>query len=125
MVKKLIKHEFIAYSRSLLPIELALIGIAIVLRFIQFFENQTTGYSILFGSAIFAFCAAIVVCLVMTFIVAIQRYYKNLFKSEGYLTLTLPVTHSQHIFTKKIDKTTIINGFTKPLPLLVKYFAPI
>ena len=34
MVKKLIKHEFISYLRSLLPIELALIGIATVLRFI-------------------------------------------------------------------------------------------
>ena len=116
MVKKLIKHEFISYLRSLLPIELALIGIATVLRFIQIFENETTGYSILFGSAVFAFVAAIIVCLVMTFIVSIQRYYKNLFKAEGYLTFTLPVTHSQHIFTKvlcavSVTLVTLINVF--------------
>ena len=107
MVKKLIKHEFIAYSRSLLPIELALIGIAVVLRFIQFFENSSTGYAILFGSAVFAFVAAIIVCLVMTFIVSIQRYYKNLFKAEGYLTFTLPVSNHQLILSKLFSAVSV------------------
>lgn len=116
MVKKLIKHEFISYLRSLLPIELALIGIATVLRFIQIFENKTTGYNILFGSAVFAFVAAIIVCFVMTFIVSIQRYYKNLFKAEGYLTFTLPATHSEHIFAKlicavSVTLVTLVNVF--------------
>lgn len=107
MVRKLIKHELISYIRSLLPIELALIGIALVLRFVQFFENDTTGYDILFGSSVFVFVLAIVVCLVLTFIVAIQRYYKNLFKAEGYLTFTLPVTHHEHILAKLITAVLV------------------
>ncbi len=103
MVKKLLKHEFIYYSRSLLPIEAALVGIAIVLRFIQFFENNSSGYDILFGSSLTAFIIAIFVCIVMTFTVSIKRYYQNLFKAEGYLTFTLPVTEKQLIFTKLIS----------------------
>ena len=33
------------------------------------------------------------------------RFYKNLFSDEGYLTLTLPVTRGQHLFSKTIVGT--------------------
>lgn len=100
MVKKLAKYEIYAYSRTMLPMFIILLGVGLLTRFVQLFENNTTAYSIVNGSSIVALVVSVIVCLVMTVFVAISRYYKNLFSREGYLSFTLPVTPSQHIFTK-------------------------
>ena len=100
MVKKLFKHEFLAYIRALLPMHLILLGIAALTRFVCFFENDSDIYAIVSVSSIIAFIVACVVCLVMSFVNVITRYYKNMFTHEGYLTLTLPVSNTQHILTK-------------------------
>lgn len=100
MVKKLIKHEMHAFARSMLPMEIILIGMAILTRFVQLFETETSAYNTVRTSSIVMFVIAIVVCLVMTVVVSIRRFYMNLFSSEGYLTLTLPVSAGQHIFVK-------------------------
>lgn len=100
MVGKLIKHEMIAYMRTLLPMQLILLGIALVSRIVQFFESDTIAYNTSFASSIVIYVIAIIVLVIMTAIVGITRFYKNLFTSEGYLSFTLPVTSGQHIFTK-------------------------
>ncbi len=102
MVKKLLKHEIIAYSRTILPIYIILLGVAVLTRFVQFFESDTISYNIVNTSSIVMLVVASVVCAVMSYFVGITRFYKNLFTNEGYLTLTLPVTTAQHIFTKSI-----------------------
>lgn len=100
MVRKLIKHEMNAFARSMLPMEIILLGMAVLTRFVQLFETESSAYNTVRTSSIVMFVIAIVVCLVMTVIVSIRRFYVNLFSSEGYLTLTLPVTAEQHIFVK-------------------------
>lgn len=100
MVKKLVKYETYAYLRPLLPMFIVLLGLGLLTRCIQFFENDTTAYDIVLGSSIFALVVAIIICSVMIFLAIISRYYKNLFTLEGYLSFTLPVTPAQHIFTK-------------------------
>lgn len=100
MVKKLIKHEFVAFNRTLLPIEFIMLGIALLTRFVQLFENDTTAFKIVGTSSVIMFVICMIVLLVATFFVGITRFYKNLFTLEGYLSFTLPVTTSQHIFTK-------------------------
>lgn len=102
MVKKLFKQELISYIRSLLPMELVLLGIAALTRIIQFFEVDSISYEIISVSSIVALVVSMVVCLVMTEVIAIKRYYSNLFTNEGYLTLTLPVANSAHIITKLV-----------------------
>lgn len=102
MVKKLIKHEFYAYLRTLLPIQLIVLGIATLCRFIQLFENDELSYRIVFYSSVIALCIGVVVAVVMTMAYGITRFYKNLFTGEGYLSFTLPVTPTQHIFAKLI-----------------------
>ncbi|MBO5909440.1 MAG: hypothetical protein J6Q67_06690 [Clostridia bacterium] len=100
MVKKLLKHELIAYSRVLLPMFAILLGVSLLTRFVAFFQNASTSYSIIEFSSWVALIVAMVVCLVMTEIFSVTRFYKNLFTHEGYLSFTLPVTPTQHIFTK-------------------------
>ena len=100
MVSKLLKHEMNAFARSMLPMEIILVGMALLTRFVQLFETATSAYYTVRTSSIVMFVIAIVVCLVMTIVVSIRRFYVNLFSSEGYLSFTLPVTAEQHIFAK-------------------------
>ena len=106
MVKKLIKHEFTAFTRTMLPMELILLGVALLNRIIHLFESHDTSYAIIEWSSNASYCMSLMVCGVMTVAVAISRFYKNLFTSEGYLSFTLPVTPAQHIFAKLLVACT-------------------
>lgn len=112
MVNVLLKHELKAYLRTIIPMNVILIAVALLSRIIQIFDNNSDTYNIVFGSSIFVFCVGIIVSLVLTFIFSIKRFYTNLFTAEGYLTLTLPVTSTTHILTKVIVATlSIITSF--------------
>lgn len=100
MVKKLFKHEFAAFWRTLLPVYAVLLGIALLGRLIQLFENNSTVYDIVNGSSIFVYAIAVLVCFGFATVFGIVRFYKNLFTGEGYLSFTLPVTPAQHILVK-------------------------
>ncbi len=100
MVKKLFKHEIYAYLRTILPMHMILIGVAILGRFVQLFDNNSTAYNIVFWSSVVAFCVGVVACVLLTLVFGIRRFYTNLFSSEGYLSFTLPVTPTQHVFVK-------------------------
>lgn len=102
MVKKLFKHEISAYTRILIPMHLVLLGIALLGRFVQLFENDSTAYHIVFWSSVTAFIVGAVVCALLTLVFGIRRFYTNLFTGEGYLSFTLPVTPTQHIWVKNI-----------------------
>lgn len=101
MVKKLFKHEFIYYFRTFalfLPIVLV---IGVMARVFRLFENFD---SVLVEIAIFSSASMFVVAcfalLMLSVVVAVVRFYKNMYSAEGYLTFTLPVNNAQHIFVK-------------------------
>lgn len=100
MVKKLIKHEFMALSRMLVPMYIVLLGLSIITRIIAIFESDHLIYEIVLVSAVIILPVAIVISLVYTVVSCIIRFYKNLFSKEGYLTFTLPVSVSSHLLTK-------------------------
>lgn len=102
MVKKLFKHEMLSYIRIWLPMNLILLGIAILGRIVRFFENDSTVYNIVNISSITIYVIGIIAAVGITLVLGIIRFYKNLFSGEGYLTFTLPVTSSQHIAVKTI-----------------------
>jgi hypothetical protein len=100
MVKKLLKHEFIYYGRSFglfLPIVLV---IGLMTRVFRFFDNGNILTGIAAGSSILLLVVACFTLIMMSSIIGIVRFYKNLYTAEGYLTFTLPVTNAQHIFVK-------------------------
>ena len=102
MVKKLFRYEFTAWLRSMLPFYITLGAMALTARFVQLFERDTQAYRTVFWSAVALLIAAVIVCLVMTVIMGLVRFYKNLFSSEGYLSFMLPVTPLQHLLTKSL-----------------------
>lgn len=128
MVKKLIKYDFQSYLRLLLPVQLILIGIALINRVVQFFEPpiQDTGaaadvYSTVFVSSLVLYIIAILVCIIMTVVVGIIRFYQGLYTNEGYLSHTLPVTPAQHIFAKLL--TSVIFCLGSGLAIFLSFIA--
>ncbi|MBQ9269553.1 MAG: hypothetical protein IJ206_08570 [Oscillospiraceae bacterium] len=93
MLRKLLKHEFVATGRVMWVIYVAMLGFAVVANLAFRAMDLTTlpqAIRALFmlvllgwGLSIFAGSAAVVVLLV-------RRFHKNLLTDEGYLMFTLP-----------------------------------
>lgn len=104
MLIKLLKHEFRATGRIMLPMYLVLLVTAL--------GSNLAGRKLLDGPSgilntlgvliVMAFGFAICGVLLMSFVLMIQRFYKNLLQDEGYLMFTLPVSVHQHIWSKVI-----------------------
>ncbi len=107
MVKKLFKHEFAAYFRLMLPVEVAVLGIGIITRIIMLFENDSIIFKISGVSVWILMVLATFAGSLAMLIFAVMRYYKNLFSYEGYLSFTLPVTPAQHIIVKSVTAVVL------------------
>ena len=102
MVKKLFKHEILAYFRMLMPVYIILCLTATMSRILQFFEESAISgiYETVFGSTIIIYFISVAAALMLPTIFIIVRFYKNMYSAEGYLTHTLPVTVDAHILIK-------------------------
>lgn len=106
MVKKLYKHEFLAWLR-VLPIFFGVtLFTAAFHRVLQIFEVDSIYYDIVNVSAIVLYAVSVLVCLAAPTVFGIVRFYKNLFTGEGYLTFTLPVSTTTHLNVKVL--TTVV-----------------
>ena len=95
MLRKLMKYEFKATGRVFLPLFGALLLISTLSRiFIELNLSmpQTLGITV---SVIL-----IIGLFVITFILTLQRFYKNLIEKEGYLMHTIPVKTNSLILSK-------------------------
>ena len=114
MLGKLIKNEFKAVNRLMIPLHLGLIAITIIGRFylqLTVFNNparsivlsQNVWYNVLNVLLVFFYVIALIAAAMITYIyLSILRFRKNLFTDEGYLMHTLPVKASAHIWSKLI-----------------------
>lgn len=104
MLRKLLKHEFRATGRVMLPMIIILLATSVAanlsLRYLL--DNRAWFLTMLGGLLIAAFVIAIIGVCVVAFVLMIQRFYKNLLQDEGYVMLTLPVSIHQHIWSKLI-----------------------
>lgn len=105
MLGKLLKNEIKATARLFLPIYLAVLLFGFINRFINPFDvanasNSFTLQTVLRTFSMLLYIGLIIGVLVMTFVIMIQRFYKNLLGDEGYLMFTLPVKTWQHIVSK-------------------------
>lgn len=105
MLIKLLKYEFKATARVLVPLYLAILLFGVISRFINPFNvlSASKGFNlqaVLSLLSIFLYIGLIISVMIMTFIIMIQRFYKNLLGDEGYLMFTLPVKPWQQIISK-------------------------
>ena len=105
MVKKLFKHEFFAYLRIMAMVYGILLTISLFTRIMLLFESDAMAYEIVMTFTWITYVIAILVAMGFVTVLSIIRFYKNLFTGEGYLSFTLPVTHTQHIWVKAATAT--------------------
>lgn len=102
MLGKLLKHELKATGRILLPLYLIMIGLSLVNRVLSDINIYNGPLNIIRGFMIAAYGIAILATLVITFVVIVLRFYKNLMSDEGYLMFTLPVKPALLINSKLV-----------------------
>ena len=104
MLRKLLKHEFRATGRIMLPLYLILLATAIGANFSTrgLLETDLKVLDLLGGLLVMAFAVAIIAVFVMSMVVMVQRFYKNLLQDEGYVMMTLPVSVHQQVWSKLI-----------------------
>ena len=86
MLGKLMKYEFKATSRMLLPINGAMLLFALIIRLfmeLNFFQTGNMAISALATVMAVMYVMVIIAAFVITLIVIIQRFYKNLLTDEG------------------------------------------
>ena len=104
MLGKLTKYEFQATQRVFLPLYGLILALAALIRlFTQFNLQEAEGVAILpFVITTIVYGILIAAVCVMTLVVTVQRFQKNLLGDEGYLSFTLPVKPHSHIDSKMI-----------------------
>lgn len=104
MLGKLMKYEIKATQRIFLPLYGLIILFTLINKaFITFNFDKMQGMAVVpFVITMIIYCVLIAAAFVMTLIVAIQRFQKNLLNDEGYLSFTLPVKAHSHIDSKMI-----------------------
>ena len=102
MLGKLLKYELRATGRTFWPLFLGILIFGLINRFFVMGYSDSPGltYNILEGISMFIYGALITGASVAIIIVIIQRFYRNLLGTEGYLMFTLPVKPGQLIFSK-------------------------
>ncbi|MDD3306890.1 MAG: ABC transporter permease [Acetobacterium sp.] len=109
MLGKLIKHETRATSRIFLPLYGALLILTIFTKLVMaigapdFFSEAASNNrvaEIILGISFTLYFILIVGICVMTMVMIIQRFYKNLFTDEGYLMFSLPVKTWELVLSK-------------------------
>ena len=107
MLRKLMKHEFRATGRIMLPLFglllLASVGANFSIR--GMLDSDSTFLSTLGTILIMLFTVAVIAVGIVAFILMINRFYKNLLQDEGYVMMTLPVSIHQQIWSKLIVST--------------------
>jgi hypothetical protein len=108
MLRKLLKHEFRASGRIMLPMYLIVLlsaaGSNLSIRLASS-DSGSIPVSLFSAFVLLLFAAALIGICIMAVVLMVQRFYKNLLCDEGYIMLTLPVSVHQHIFSKLIAST--------------------
>lgn len=98
MLNKLLKYEIKATARIFLPLYAVLLVYAAIHKVISLLSPQKIEAPQ--AISMFIYIMLIVTIFVVTFVVMIQRFYKNLLSDEGYLMFTLPTKPWKHIVSK-------------------------
>ena len=108
MLRKLLKHEFRASGRIMLPMYLIVLlsaaGSNLSIRLASS-DSGSIPASLFSAFVLLLFAAALIGICIMVVVLMVQCFYKNLLCDEGYIMLTLPVSVHQHIVSKLIAST--------------------
>ena len=123
---KLLKYEWKACARACLPLYGAIILVALInhLLYSEAVPELLFGIPAAIMSMLYVVIFAAV--FVATAVILVQRFYKSLLGGEGYLMFTLPVSVTQHIFSKAIIAVAMcflscLVAFLSILPVIARH----
>ena len=106
MLGKLIKHEFRATARQMLPLFLVVILLSCFMRLtasvLALGDGRSSVLRLLSSLFSTGYVTSMFVSLVFSVAMMVSRFYKNLMTDEGYLMFTLPVSIHQLLWSKLI-----------------------
>lgn len=107
MLGKLLKYEFKSTARIFLPLYSMLLVVAIINGF--FINSEVFSIQ---GLLMTIFGSLLIALFVITVVVLVQRFSKNLLGDEGYLMFTLPVKTSSILLSKYLVALlwTVLSG---------------
>ena len=103
MYLKLLKQDFRATARLMLPVYAAAILLALFNRLSLALQNGRVESHFLYAFTQLAsvlFVLTMIAIVVMSLVLMIWRFHKNYMTDEGYLMFTLPVNTAELIFSK-------------------------
>lgn len=104
MLGKLLKQDFRATARIMLPLYAAVPVLGLFTNLVTHLCENQTGFLLNAISALVSlvFTLALIAAGVATVVLMVLRFYRNLMTDEGYLMFTLPVSTTELIFSKLI-----------------------
>ena len=105
MLGKLLKHEFRATARIMWVLYAAMLVLSVGMHFAIRYLQGSADYLVLRILSVLVavfWVLALIFGAVMTLVLMVQRFHKNLLTDEGYLMFTLPVSSHGLIFSKLI-----------------------
>ena len=105
MLGKLLKYEFMAEWKKYIIIFGGMIFLALSMLILNKGFMSTDNYIVeaAFELVMVAFVMLCLFALFIIFVFSTIRFYKNMFRDEGYLMNTLPCTVGQHLASKMIS----------------------
>lgn len=119
MLGKLLKYEFKATARIFLPLYGTVVVLALINKIFMPLDKEAFRIPQMISMSVY--CILVAAMFVMTLIVTIQRFYRNLLCDEGYLSFTLPVKTHSHIDAKMITTFvwSVLSVFVMALSILI------
>ncbi len=125
MLGRLLKYEIKSTARIYLPLYLLLFLMAVINKvFISINSGSidSGSFGIPIAISMTAYVTIVAAIMVITLVMTIQRFYKNLLQDEGYLMFTLPVSVDANILSKLLaavlwNLTSIVISFFSVLVL--------
>lgn len=102
MLGKLLKYELRSTARILLPLYPALLVISLLNKILFTVLSNSNFFDIPRGLSMMLYIFMMIAMFVITILIVLQRFYKNLLGEEGYLMFALPVKTEHHILAKLI-----------------------
>ena len=105
MLGKLLKYEFMAEWKKYMIIFGGMLFLALSMLILNkgFMDSDNYIVETAFGLVLGAFVMLCMFALFIVFVFSTIRFYKNIFRDEGYLMNTLPCTAGEHLASKIIS----------------------
>ncbi len=119
MFLKLLKHDLISLKNSFLILFIITICVGLIAPFLVFSmykfsisTNEDIGLGLILIFGIYALILVYIMIASVLFIVNAVRFFRNsFFSSQGYLTLTLPISTTKNVISKLLSIVIWAIGF--------------